>query len=692
MSFQPCWLDYESMSECDLRRCGSYVYAEHPSTRVICAFILYNGYNIFWTMERFNISMPVGINYETGFDFIRDLLAQPIFGIAHNVDFERPMTERCLGLPSPPGGWRDTMDQTLMRGLPAGADAAGQYLLGMGKDIEGYKLMMSTCKPRRDGTMPVLTDDVMRRYVLYNKRDVDIQKGITDLFGYDIHPETEQQVNMLHREINNRGVQLDVEFATTLKSFDESFKAEARRQTELATGGAVVGTDLTRRDFLLAWLASKGLQLSNLNADTIEKVLEADEEGTIELPTDIYAVLTNRLVVSRAALAKVETALRGVCRDGRLYALLKYWGARTGRWTGMRIQVQNMKRPNEAFDRDSAEAFAEGGIEGGIAGMSLLQLAIRAVETKDRELFEKCTIGLPPYELMSSLVRAIFIPRPGCVFVIGDYPQVEARGLLWWAEDWDGLKEHIDYDAGLGPDVYCTFASSSIYRRQITKKDKNERQAGKVGQLACGYQGGVGAVKRMAYSNGIDLAKAGVDEQTVVNAWRSKYPRVVDLWHRCDDAFRKAIKFQGQEFRVGVVTFTGLPGRVEMKLPSGRILTYMNARLEESNRVGWEGSTVIAYDSAVKGQVRREELYGGKIVENGVQAICRDLLADAMVRIDETGDEIVFHVHDEVIVEAPEDLADEVSASMQQILSTPPEWARGFPLKTKPTIEVRYGK
>lgn len=1243
---RPCWIDYETQSACDLKKCGSYVYAQHPSTRVICAAILYNEHRIFWTMDPYQLWMPPGVNYEHGYQFLWDLFHEPTIMIAHNVDFERPISEFTLKLPPPPGGWRDTMDQTLMRGLPAGADAAGSYLLGMGKDIDGYKHMMATCRPKRDGTMPELTVEVMQKYVRYNFRDVDIQKGITDLFGWEIQPQREAEVNRLHRDINHRGVQLDVQFAETLRDFDDSFKAEARKQTESATNGEVKGEDLTRRDFILNWLRCKGLHMDKLDADHIEKVLEADQEGEIELPADIYAVLTNRLVVSRAALSKVETALRGACTDGRLYALLKYWGARTGRWCvakgtlvlvlrhkipswlpiervslgdmvwdgskwvshdgavykgeksvlhyqgltatpdhvlylnerdtcrfrdladrkaepwrgaslptdfpgwpalhrhnhhdaemsivgarepkyqaqatpdwagvpkiysipgqnyysspmpvyrrgatvgnkgdsgpryantqrvqcdprwrlgrirweqalvgyassqsglgpripsfferggagftevkgalayfepeaarvvseqqgkgdstkhrerkagnkensriardgvearssrldgsredceleaveegmggaprmeesrvgaeqesccqsvgsndtgtksrslsryirraekrfcevdqkcqsqtigttgpgseehrshikeetakrsprglldtrttggvqskkkkasvydllnvgdknrflteagvvsncGMRIQVQNMKRPNEAFNEDSAKHFESVGMTGvGVPGMSLLQLAIKAVETKDRALFEKCTAGLPPYELLSSLVRAIFIPSPGHKFIVGDFAQVEARGLLWWAEDWEGLKEHLDYDAGLGPDVYCTFAST-IYRKTVMKKEHpKERQAGKVGQLAClaegtlvltdkgwkqiehvvlsdliwdgidwvkhegviergyktcysfsgvwmtedhrvffspyseaaeagdirrgfihrtsaalyghecltkagaaagplrgmklahselpeyrktydivnagprhrflvgaeayggqyllvhncGYQGSVGAVRRMAYANGIDLAAAGVDEITVVNAWRTKYPRVVDLWYQCDAAFRRAIMVPNKEFRVGVCTFTGFPGRVEMRLPSGRVLTYMNARLEPSMKAGFEHTTIIAYDSAVKGFVKREEIYGGKIVENGVQAICRDLLADAMLRVDEQGDNIVFHIHDELVVEAPDDLAEEVRDSVEQIMKTPPEWAKGFPLNAEPEIVERYGK
>ncbi len=815
--FTPVWLDYETQSECDLKACGSYVYAEHPTTKVLCAAIMLNGHRIFWTMDKFNIGMPHGVHYAFGYDFIRNLFLSPIIAIAHHVDFERPITLKTLKLPDPPGGWRDTMDQTLMRGLPAGADAAGQYLFGMGKDQEGYALMMKTCKPNRNGVMPVITDDVMRRYVIYNFRDTEIQYGISEKFGIDITPEREQQVNQLHRAINHRGVQVDTEFAQTLRSFDEAFKSESRRQVEIDTLGAVKGKDLTRNDFLRGYLKTQGLELDNMRADQIESILEADEDGEIELSTEIYSVLTNRMVVSRAALAKVETALRGTCQDGRIYALLRYWGARTGRWSGARLQIQNMKRPDEDFD---------------------LEAAIEAVEDNDIDRFQELCKGKRPYELLSSLVRGILIPRPGCKFIVGDYSQIEARVLLWMAEDWGNLQEHVDFDLGLGPNIYCRFASF-LYQKPIPNKKAfpKEYGVGKIGELAClaegtpiltksgwkrienidrtdliwdgdgwtssggsvfqgvkpcvcfhgvemttdhrvflddttvlsfddmrsdirkcwnaheygmssmwrlplherpqwacyeqpryvsradsselinrrtydildcgpknrfqawgllvhncGYQGGIGAVNRFAYSGGVDLAADGIAPQMIVDGWRKKHPLVCDMWYLAEDAFRRCMRNQGKEYIAARCAFTSFPDRVEIRLPSGRKLTYMNARLEESRRAGWEGSTVIVYDSAVKGRVKREEIYGGKIIENIDQAIARDLLADAMIRIDETGDEIVMHVHDEVVVEAPEECVEEVRQSVEDIMKVVPEWAKGMPVNAKPEIMSRYGK
>lgn len=670
----PVILDYESQSEVNLKKCGSYVYAEHPSTKVICAFLRFSGYRIYWTMDRYDIRMPQGVIYEVGLPFLRDLFSQPgMIAIAHNVDFERPLSEITLGLPVPEGGWRDTMDQMLLRGLPGGADAAGMYLAGMGKDMAGFKMMIATCQPRRNGEMPVLTDLIMQKYLTYNEQDTIIQQIIVDKFGYDIHPEWENRVNQLHRRVNHRGVAIDVPFARTLREFDDSFKKEARERVEKETNGEIKGSDLTRRDFILEWCRSKGLELSDLRQDNIEKVLEADSNEEIELPVDIYSVLTNRMVVTRAALSKVDTAIRATCRDGRMYALLRYWGAHTGRWSGLRLQLQNLKNPSDDFK-------------------DVMQIAIKAIEQRDLKTFTECCKGHPPYELLSSLIRGVIIPRPGCKIINGDFSQIEARVLLWMAEDNENLHEYVLYDQGKGPDIYCRTASF-LYRREIVKgKDNEERQIGKIAALACGYQGGQGAVHRFANAGGIDLAKAGIDAQKLVTAWREKHPRVVDLWWRCDDAFRRALRTNGKSFYAGKCEIMGFPGQVQVRLPSGRILTYVNARIEPSQKPGWEDQLAIVYDNAMKGKVIREETSPGKLCQNFDQAIARDLLADAMLRVDETGDEITFSVHDEQNAEVPEDQAEEARASMEEIMKTPPEWGRGIPMNAKPRILNRYGK
>jgi DNA polymerase len=346
-------------------------------------------------------------------------------------------------------------------------------------------------------------------------------------------------------------------------------------------------------------------------------------------------------------------------------------GAHTGRWSGYGIQPQNMKRPDEDFD---------------------LKGAIEAIERGDRETFEKLCDGQPPYELLGSLVRGIIAPAPGHALVIGDYSQVEARGLLWLCEDWENMQEHLNFDAGTGPDIYC-LAAQALYGRKITKKENPlERQTGKISELACGYQGGVGAINRFAYTLNVDLAAAGITDKQIVDGWRAKHPKAVALWRGYNETAIRALEKPGRTYDYGRCEFRFLNGSLEIILPSQRILTYHNARIIGSTRVGWEENKVIAYDMATKGKAITHETYGGKLTENITQALCRDFLADALLRIAAEGYPIPLHVHDEVVAEPLLAQAEECARVMKQIMCTPPDWAPRMPLVAKPDIVLRYGK
>lgn len=675
------YLDFETQSACNLKKHGSYVYAEHPTTKVICAAIRVGDRRIFWTLDLYNIRMPPGVEYEHGIQFLYDMVtAQPIALVIHNENFEQAIWEYTLKLPEP-AAWYDTQHVTLMRGLPAGADEAGLYLLGMGKDIDGYKLMMKTCKPTKKGEMPSLTDNVLQRYIDYNFRDTDIQVGIASKFGLGIEPPEEFRLNRLHMAINRYGLRLDRVFAERLRGFDEFFKARACEHVEAITqdssAGPLVRTDLTRNDYLRAWVAKYGLNLDNMRADTIEKLVEAwenNEPGTEHIPPILIDVLTSRMVVTRAAMSKVETGLRCASADDRMRGLFRYWGAHTGRWSGNLIQPQNFKRPDEDFD---------------------LVAAITAIERNDIDGFKALCADKPPYELLGSLIRGMIVPAPGHTFCIGDFSSVEARGLQWLAGDQAALQEHIDFDTGRGPNVYCAFAGS-LYGRPIDKKKKEDAkpyQAGKIGQLACGYAGGPGAVARFAYTYDIDMLRdAGVTEQQVVDAWRARYTLAVRLWRDYEWAARSALMKPGRAIEAGKCVFRVLDGNLEVLLPNGRKLTYHNARLEGSSRQGWEDSLVIVYYTAVKGKTRRVETYGGKLTENITQAICRDLLGYLMLGVADEGFAIPLHVHDECVAEPEESRADNCRVVMKQLMNSTPSWAHGFPLSGTPGFANRYGK
>lgn len=674
------YLDFETQSACELKKHGSYVYAEHPSTKIVCAAMQVEGRRIFWTEQFHQLVMPDGVQYEYGRDFLRDMVTDPsgCIIVAHNMEFERAMWTRCLQLPEP-RQWYDTMDITLSKGLPGGADKAGEYLLGLAKDKAGYAHMMATCKPRKvrgkGMMMPVIDDTCVQKMLLYNFRDVEISKGIADRFGLDMNPAWEQQVVNLHHKINFQGLKIDKQYCQTLQLFDEELKEEAGRQVEKVTDGAILRTDLARRDFLMQALNENlpyHYQIKQLTKEVLQKHIdgyEDDADMQDAVDPSVIEVMKCRLIVTRAALAKVEKALDCISADGRAKAQIRYHAGHTGRFGGAGIQPQNMKRPDESFD---------------------IKQAIEAIETQDRERFRALCKDKPPYELLSSLVRGIFIPEPGNIFVSADFASIEARVLVWMAGDEAGLEEHRAADRG-GPDVYCRLATT-LYGREITKKDKVQRHAGKLGQLACGYQGGEMAVLRFATAQGLDFKAAGVEPQQIVDAFRAKYPRIRETWYACESAFRQVLTSRrSTTAEAARCIFRKYDDRVEIILPSGRALTYMNARLGADPRNQYRDTSIL-YDTAVKGHIKTHTIYGGLITENIAQAIARDLLVNVMLQTDEAGYDIPLHVHDELLVELPEDQAEECCRGLKEVMETTPSWGEGIPLSADPSIIRRYGK
>ncbi len=693
-------LDFETQSACDLRKHGSYVYAQHPSTKAVMAAIIIKELSpnprpvrrIFWTQDYYDLKMPPGVEYEWGLDFLRDMATDPAgcIIVPHNAGFERPMWEFNLKLPEPMA-WRDTMDKALACGFPGGADEAGQALLNLGKDKEGGAYWMTMCKPNKRGELPLINAHVIQKTLNYNFRDSEIGFGITERLGLDMTPEWEQRVCSLHHKINHWGIHVDKEFALKLREFDNEFKSLAGDLVEKITfdpetnDSAIKRGDLTRNDFLRAQLnlnLPPEWQLDNMRQTSLEDLIEAHEEGALDVDASVIDVIKCRLTVTRAALAKVDKALDCISADGRAKAQLRYWGAGPGRWSGYQIQPQNMKRPSEDFD---------------------LVAATNAVKVGDRAKFLELCKNQPPYELLGSLIRGILSPEPGNAYVVGDFASVEARALLYLAGDEEGLEEyrrkdiadekHPDGKDPTVPDTYQTLAGYLFNKDPVTVS-KKERGGGKIGVLACGYGGSVGAVERMALPLGIDLAAVGKSPKDVVDAFRGKYPKVKAFWYECESAFRTVLMSRRTTTaRVGKIIFKKLDDRVEIVLPSGRAITYMNARLETDPKSFHQTGTSIVYDKALRKKVVACITHGAKIAENIVQGFCRDLLADVMLRVDEAGAPIAFHVHDEDVLEVVIEHAEGWRDWLEKCMRTAPPWAQGMPVFSKPEVMwERYGK
>jgi DNA polymerase len=610
------WLDYETQSAEPISS-GAARYAQHHTTRAYIASViiceadgLVQPQRFIWTDQPWQLSMPEQWEHVHGREWLHDLFADDryeIWCIAHNTSFERSISEYTLHLP-PPARWIDTMDTANSLGLPAGLDKLGAYCYQTPKDSLGKNLMMRLCMPpkhgRNRGILPTITQEDIQNLITYSITDTVVCRRFSLDRGMVILPKHEQEVRDCHHGINHLGIGFDLDYAEKLDSMEQFFTMQARLRVEEVTGGEIKGDDLFRVKFLTDAVNAHlpaDLQITNMRARTIEDLLEdAGERDDVE--PEVLEVLKSRLIVTRAALDKVRAAMNMVCSDGRIRDQFVYWGAGPGRWSGRGVQPQNLRRPGEDFD---------------------LQAAIDAVKSKDSNAFLRLCVDERgkshyPYELLGSLVRGIFIPRPGYVFVVGDYASIEARMLMWMADQAEGLQEHRDADAGKIDDVYCAFASS-IYGYEVRKKThKKERQAGKVGQLAGGYGGGEVAMERMAFGNRIDLAAAGVTPKDIVQKWRSHYYMVPRYWGEIEQAFRQAA-VNRKTVDAGKCRFwaRGVDDRtVQIELPSGRQLNYMNARMRASTREGREGQLVLAYDTMSRGAVRTKEVYGGLLTEN----------------------------------------------------------------------------
>lgn len=389
----------------------------------------------------------------------------------------------------------------------------------------------------------------------------------------------------------------------------------------------------------------------------------------MSLPEDVRTVLEARLAVARVTGGKAAALQRRVCADGRLRGSLVYWGAHTGRWTGRGFQPQNLPRPVKGLPVDAwapdAPALAE-------------------------------ELDVPLADVLGSMLRGVLVAPDGWQLAIVDYASVEARGLLWLAGDEDGLEVYRR-----GEDPYIR-AAAGIFEIPEAEVTSTQRQAGKVAVLACGYQGGVGAFARMAGAYGLDTS--GLDVQGIVDAWRDQYPLVAGRrkgrWETPDGRWvttRKGGLWQDVRGAAWAVTRGAPPmvvGRCEWSLvdghlvctlPSGRPLVYRDARVEEVDSA-WGGRVQGLTYAGPRG---RTSTYGGKLVENLTQAVCRDLLADALVRLEAQGVRVVMHVHDEIIaeVQGPEGLR-----AVEAAMLAAPAWAAGFPIGVEGHLAARYGK
>lgn len=482
--------------------------------------------------------------------------------------------------------------------------------------------------------MPADAPEKWAVYKKYNAQDVETERAVRKALEVWPLPEHEWELYALDQIINDRGVRIDRKLVKNAMTVDAAFSEAAYRRAKELTGLENPGSV----NQLKAWLADQDMPMESL-AKKIVQEKAARTDG-------IVAELLNlRLELSKTSVKKYEAMARTVCRDGRVHGLLQFGGAsRTFRWAGRLVQAQNLPQ-NHLPDLDLAREIVKAGDE------KQLELLFGSVTNT-----------------LSELIRTAFIPRDGCRFIVADFSAIEARVLAWLAgEEWV-----LEEFRGSGK-IYEATASRMFHIPQetIVKGHPNYeyRQKGKQATLSCGYGGGVGALKAMG-------ARMPEEEmQPLVDAWRAANPSIVAFWGALDRAARTVIR-RKETVRAGRVTLYWQDDKMFIRLPSGRNLCYQSPHFTE-NRFGSDAIGYYAPNAA--GQMVEQETFGGKLAENATQAIARDILAHAMLNLESAGYPIVFHVHDEAIMEVPIGKGSLEEAC--RIMAIPPDWAKDLPLR-----------
>ena len=628
-------IDIETYSSAPLPKCGVYRYTDAPDFEVLLFSYAYDDEPV--------VTIDLACGEKLPEDVIAALNDPTVIKAAYNAQFERICLSRHLGHWLDPHQWRCTAVMAAYLTLPSRlADVAVALKLSQQKMEEGKDLIRYfsvPCKPTktnggRTRNMPADAPEKWALYKQYNAQDVETERAVRKALEAWPLPEHEWKLYALDQQINDRGVRVDKKLVKNAIAVDEVFTEAAYQQAKELTGLENPGSV----NQLKAWLADQDMPMESLAKKIVqEKASQSD---------GIVAELLNlRLELSKTSVKKYEAMARTVCRDGRIHGLLQFGGAsRTFRWAGRLVQIQNLPQ-NHLPDLD---------------------LAREIVKAGDEEMLDSLFGSVPG--TLSELIRTAFIPKEGCRFIVADFSAIEARVLAWLAgEEWV-----LDEFRGKGK-IYEATASRMFHIPQetIVKGHPNYeyRQKGKQATLSCGYGGGVGALKAMG-------AKMPEEEmQPLVDAWRAANPNIVAFWNAMDRAARKVIRSKTSA-RVGKVTLYWQDDKMLMRLPSGRNLCYQSPHFT-MNRFGSDAIGYYAPNAA--GQMVEQETFGGKLAENATQAIARDILSHAMLNLDAAGYPIVFHVHDEAVMEMPigEGSMEDACAVMGQ----PPDWALDLPLR-----------
>lgn len=637
-------LDLETYSSVDLGKSSVYRYVESPDFDILLLGYSADG------SEVQVVDLAQGEQIPT--EVIDALTDECVCKWAFNAQFERvclsqwlrrngyPLRNEHYAAPDDPcmaylnpAGWHCTMVWSAYLGLPLSLKDVGAALgLDKQKLTEGKELIRYFCVPGKDATrrMPASAPEKWATFRAYNLRDVETEMAIQErLRKYPVPEEVWSQYH-LDQQINDRGIGVDRTLVRGAIGIDKRSREELTARLQELTMLDNPNSVQQMKD----WLAANGLQTDTLGKKQVAELLKT-------APEPLKSVLVLRQQLAKSSVKKYQAMENAVCADGRVRGCFQFYGARTGRWAGRNIQLQNLPQ-NRMPDLEQARSLVRAGDYDSV-----------------RLLYDSTP------DVLSQLIRTALIPSPGRTFFVADFSAIEARVIAWLAgEQW---RQQVFAE---GKDIYCASASQ-MFGVPVEKHGVNGhlRQKGKIAELALGYGGSVGALKAMG---AIEMGLKEDELKPLVDAWRTANPMIVKLWWEVDRAVTRAVSDKTAT-ETHSIRFTCQSGMLFITLPSGRRLAYVRPRIGE-NQFGGSAITYMGTNAAK--QWARLESYGPKFVENIVQAISRDILCYAMQALRDCA--IVAHVHDEVILEADPGMS--LEAVCERMGRTPP-WAQGLLLR-----------
>lgn len=637
------FLDFETMSTADLPSIGAKKYAADPSTKVACASMKVDGEYIPFDKEKYAS------------------IAETHTLVAHNAPFDAEIWDRFVGAPAK---WFDTLMTSRASGLPGGLDKLGQLLCGRGKDPVGKRLidMISKVKIKNGEPQYVTgTSHLWRQFEEYCRRDVELLEIVYNKTKQNVEPE----IMTVDRAINDRGIPV---FTPLLKHL--SHLSEFNTRKSASEFDESVGINPRSPKQVMEWLKKRGFHVDTVNKLELIKLVTNPEEFFVgeedceSVVAEIRVALEQRSELVRVGSSKINTALN-LEFGGRLFDQHVYWGAHTGRWTARGFQPQNLPSRTEAIDVHKLLTTEC------LDYCTVARVAADATaKMRETDPTAYCPAGL----VINSLVRPCI--RTDGMLSIVDFGAVEARGVAWVADEQKMLKVFQDPKR----DLYLEYAIE-MYGKHVKKEDF-ERFVAKQIILACGYglsgPGFKRSFDKFLYIVSTKMHGTAIDEEDAkkfVQKYRQTFWKIPSVWKAYQTAMMACVS--GSSMHVGKCDFYLEHGAMVVRLPSGRCLRYNNVRVED--RVpGWArlSNNPVRVPTVVYANPKGYDdfLYGGKITENIVQAICRDLLAWSMVELEREELRPCVHVHDEVVCET-----DNIN-KVCEIMSSPPSWASGFPI------------